>query len=135
MKHRPGSIVFGIIVGLAVAIWSYQWITDPTNRETREEQEHVVLQSRELMIDKLGLTDPEVVDPLSPQRSVGKVYVYPIERGWEVSGFYRRNDGDSWHPYLVSLDLDVRITHLKVQDDAVDLAARAASDQALEILP
>ena len=46
MNHRAGSIVFGIAIGLVVAVLSYQWLTDPTNRAARDEEVNVVQLSR-----------------------------------------------------------------------------------------
>ena len=101
MNHRIGRAVFATVVGLAVAVWSYNWITDPSGREERAEQEQTVLKARELLADITGIENIEIVDPLAPQRKVGKVYVYRSESGWEVSGYYRRGEGDLWHPYLM----------------------------------
>ncbi len=133
MRHRPGSIVFGIVVGIVVAILSYQWITDPDKRAEREQQERVVERSRELLREKLEIDGLEIVDPLAPQRRVGKVYVYPIDGGWEVSGFYRRDEDDRWHAYLMSMDLEDRLLHVKVQDRTGDLITRAANDPEFEV--
>jgi len=135
MNHRVASIIFGIIVGLAVAVWSYEWLSNPEKELEREQQVNAVQLARGLLTSKLRLSDPEIVDPLAPQRKVGKVYVYPSQSGWEVSGFYRRNDSDRWHAYLMSIDSDDSLLSLKVQDDSELLAAMAAADPALEVLP
>lgn len=134
MNHRVGSIIFGILVGLAVAVWSYQWLADPEKKLERERQEYAVQLARGLLARKLRLTDPDIVDPLAPQRRVGKVYVYPSHNGWEVSGFYRRDDNDRWHAYLLSIDSDDSLRSLKVQDDSELLAEMAAADPTLEVL-
>jgi len=135
MNHRVGSIIFGIIVGLAVAAWSYQWLANPERKLAREQQENAVQLSRTLLISKLQLTGPELVDPLAPQRKVGKVYVYPSQGGWEVSGFYRRSEDDPWHAYLMLIDSDDLLRSLKVRDESEHLAAMAAADPTLEVLP
>jgi hypothetical protein len=75
----------------------------------------------------------ELVDPLSPNRKVGKTYVYRAGDGWEVSGYYRRDENDRWHPYLMSLDASQAMTHLKVQDSM--LRESAEQNELLEILP
>lgn len=131
-RHRLGSVVFGVIVGLAVAAWSYQWITDPEKRAEREKQEAVVLASREHVSMLLGIDDPEFVDPLAPQRKVGKVYIYPADGGWEVSGYYRRDETDDWHAFLLALDDAGSVARLRVGDPS--LAARAAADARLEVV-
>ena len=134
MRRARGSVLFGIAVGLIVAVFAYRWITAPEMRSQRLLEEAVVAQSRLLLADKLELTDPEIVDPLSPERSVGKTYVYPAAHGWEVSGYYRRNAGDDWHAYLMALDSEHVLLELKVKDDDSAIARLAARDAALDVL-
>lgn len=135
MNHRVGSIVFGVVVGLLVAVWAYQWISAPDKRAQREEEERVVATSRSVLAEKLGIDGLELVDPLEPQRKVGKVYIYPLDSGWEVSGYYRRDDGDRWHAYLLTFSSDLALTSLKVQDPDPRLAQIAASDPKFAVLP
>ena len=135
MNHRVGSVVFGLGIGLLVAAWSFQWITAPEKREQRTEEESVVMASRILLDEKLGITDLELVDPLAPQRKVGKVYIYPLAGGWEISGFYRRGNGDRWHAYLLTLSADLELTSMKVKDDDPRLAQIAASDSLFAVAP
>lgn len=132
-KHRIGSIVFGIAVGIAVAAWSYQWISDPQKIAARQAEERAVLQSRELLAARLSLSDIQIVDPLATNRKVGKVYIYPNADGWDVSGYYRRNDDDRWHAYLLSISSNLALTSLKIDDDDPALAALAASDPLVDV--
>ena len=135
MDHRIGRAAFAIIIGLLVASLSYQWITNPEGREEREVQVSVVESSR-LLLESIVATEAlEIVDPLAPNRKVGKVYVYPENSGWAVSGFYRRGEGDRLHPYLMMLGPDSGLVSLKVQDRDQQLAARAETDSLLEISP
>ena len=134
MNQRAGSIIFGIAVGLIVAALSYQWIMNPDRREQRAEEERVVAVSRTLLIEKLAMGDIELVDPLEPQRKVGKVYIYPLANGWEISGYYRRNDNDRWHPYLLTLSTSLSLTSLKIKDSDAGLGQLAAMDPTLEVL-
>ncbi len=134
MNQRAGSIIFGIAVGLIVAALSYQWIMNPDRREQRAEEERVVAVSRTLLIEKLAMGDIELVDPLEPQRKVGKVYIYPLANGWEISGYYRRNDADRWHPYLLTLSTSLSLASLKIKDGDAGLAQLAAMDPTLEVL-
>ena len=135
MRHRIVSVIFGLIVGLTIATWSYQWLTNPDRKLERTQQERVVQLSRGLLTSKLRLTKLEIVDSLAPQRKVGKVYIYPAKNGWELSGFYRRNQDDRWHAYLMSINSDDSLHSLKVQDQNEALAAMAAVDLTLEVLP
>ena len=135
MNQRVGSIIFGIAVGLIVAGLSFQWIMDSGRREQRVEQENVVAVSRTALIGKLAIGDVEFVDPLAPQRKVGKVYIFPLANGWEISGYYRRNDDDQWHPYLLTLSATLSLASLKVKDSDAGLSQMAAMDPTLEVLP
>ena len=133
MNHRFGQWVFALAVGLLVALAAYRWVTDPAPRAERELQERVVLAARNELRTTLGLERPELVDPLAPNRSVGKAYVYRANQGWQVSGYYRRNDGDEWHAYLVTLDVMLALTHLKVNDSA--FLGAAQTNSRLEAVP
>ena len=93
----------------------------------------VVELSRGILNDTLGFHDLQIVDALAPQRKVGKVYVYPLESGWDISGYYRRDDDDRWHPFLMALDSELSLRSLKVQDSDSSLAQRAATDPLLEV--
>ena len=132
MRHRVGRLVFGFAVGLLVAFLSYRWVADSGDRAERAVQERVVLASRERLTTALAIGDLEIVDPLAPDRVVGKAYVYPVGAGWQVSGFYRRNARDLWHPYLVTLHASMELAHLKISDTA--LLARDGEGP-LEVLP
>ena len=131
VNSRRGGLLFGLAVGLLVAFLSYQWITDPAPRAERQLEEAVVIDARNHLIVQFGVG--EIVDPLSPNRKVGKSYVYRAGTGWEVSGYYRRDENDRWHAFLMSLDDARNVTLLKVQDN--ELAERASEDSMLEVSP
>lgn len=133
MSHRVGRVVFALIVGLAVAVYSYQWITNPAPREERQQEMRVVEQSRVLLRTVLADDGIEIVDPLAPDRKVGKVYVYPEGPGWAVSGYYRRNDQAPWRPYLLTMTEELALVRLKAKDPI--LSDPAAADPQLEIIP
>jgi hypothetical protein len=132
MNHRIGSTVFGFAVGLVVAYLAYQWVSDPNRRVESDEQDKVVETSRVVLKNKLAIGDIELVDPLAPQRKVGKVYIYPVTDGWEVSGHYRRNEDDRWHPYLLTLSSELTLVYLKVQDAEPGLASMSETDPLFE---
>lgn len=133
MNHRIGRIVFSLAIGLAIAAVSYRWITNPAPRVERAREERVVQVSRSLLAPVVESDALEIVDPLAPNRKVGKVYVYAEGPGWAVSGYYRRDDADRWHPYLMTLTRDLQLVRLKVQD--AELAGQAVTNPALEIRP
>lgn len=133
MNHQTGRLLFGIGVGVLVALGAYQWITNPAPRAERQREESVVLASRHLIETTLAIGVLELVDPLAPDRKVGKSYVYRSDDGWDVSGYYRRDAGDLWHPYLMALDDALTLTRLKISDPA--LVGTAIDKPYLEILP
>ena len=133
MNHRIGRLLFGFGVGFLLAFLAFRWASDPGPRIERQLQETVVTTSRGLLAAKLGLDNLQIVDPITPDRKVGKTYVYRAGDGWEVSGYYRRGDHDLWHPYLVVLDGEHALRHLKVSDTA--LLDRRGEDPIFEVLP
>jgi len=133
MNHRFFRTVFAVIVGLLVSVMAYKWVTDPSGRIERAQQERVVVISRNYLRLAIGEQSIEVVDALLPNRKVGRVYVYPEVDGWAVSGYYRRDEEDRWHPYLMSISSELVMTSLKMQDTNPQLAERAAADPLLEI--
>lgn len=117
--------VFALIVGLALAWTVYDWATDPQRGLQRQEEEQMVLAARYRLIQTLALSSAaEVVDPLAPNRVAGKVYIYPSDGMWEVSGYYRRNDQANWLPWLMRVDADrMHVLRLSSDDPAAkDLA-------------
>jgi hypothetical protein len=132
MNHRIGRSVFALIVGLVVAMFAYSWITNPEPRHERAQQEYVVKVSRSLLASIVASDALEIVDPLAPNRKVGKVYVYADPPGWAVSGYYRRGEQDRWHPYLITLTTELELYRLKVQDPG--LSEQVTSHPELEII-
>jgi hypothetical protein len=121
MNHRVGQSVFAVVVGLAVAVIAYQWITNPAPRQQRQMEEHTVLASRELLLAAVGVESLEIVDPLAPDRKIGKVYIYAEDPGWAVSGYYRRDENDRWHPYLLNMTSDLELHAFKAEDAALEI--------------
>lgn len=131
----PG-LLFAFGAGLLAAYFSYQWITDTERGARRAIEEAVVLQSRQLLTSYLGGDgEVEISDALDRVRAAGKVYVYPLEDGWELSGHYRRVGESSWHAWLMSLDADGELVLLAVEDDDPALRERAAADPLFSVTP
>lgn len=133
MNHRIGRLVFGFAIGLIAAWLAYRSVIDADTRAERAMQEQAVTASRAGLEETLRLGKLEIVDPLAPDRVVGKAYVFPADDGWQVSGFYRRDSQDLWHPYLVTLDSSMTLLKIKVSDSA--LLARDGESGVLEVLP
>jgi len=132
MNHQITRLIFAFGIGIVVAVFAYRWIIDPAPRAERVMQESVVAAARNLLEQTLEIGTLEVVDPLAPDRKIGKTYVFPAAQGWEVSGYYRRDDIDLWHPYLMTLDDSLQLTHLKVSDPV--LFDRVNDKPLLEVL-
>ena len=113
MNHTVGRSVFALGIGLIVAVFAFQWITDPAPRAQRAAEEQAVTAARELLREAVGSPDIEIVDPLSPDRKVGKVYVYAESPGWAVSGYYRHEEEAPWRPYLVRMTEDLALHSTK----------------------
>jgi hypothetical protein len=128
LNHRILRLVVAFAFGLVMAYGSYQWITDTERSDRRAEEERVVLASRDILRDYIGASDLELSDPLDRVRAAGKVYIYPTDAGWEVSGHYRRAGEKTWHDFLLTLDAEAALLSLRVNDDDPDLANLAQSD-------
>ncbi len=119
LKHRIGRAVFAGGVGILTVFLAFNWITNQDRRVQREAEERAVLAARALLVDAVGVETLEFVDPLSPNRVVGKGYIADQPPGWAVSGYYRRSEDDRWHPYLLVLTEDHRLHDFKADDDAL----------------
>lgn len=87
-----------------------------------------MLASREILREYTDSADLEISDALDRVREAGKVYIYPNELGWELSGHYRRPGERMWHDYLMALDGDLSLLRLSVKDDDPALNDLAAVD-------
>lgn len=128
LNHGVIRLVVALIFGLLVAYGSYQWITNTDRTVRRAEEEAVVFASRDILRSYVTDEGLQISDAVDRVREAGKVYLYPTENGWELSGHYRRQDEKSWHAYLMSLDDKVSLTSLSVQDTDAELTNRADSD-------
>lgn len=134
--HRIIRLAFAFAVGIALAVYSFQKISDPEPARQRAREEAVVLAARDLLRAAIPADDEiQVVDPLATNRVAGKVYIYPTAEGWEVSGYYRRKDEERWHPFLMRLDGNVQMVSLSVRDKDSRLQRAADSDPKLSVLP
>lgn len=132
--HRIIRLVIAFAVGIFLALYSFERISDPEPARQRAQEESVVLEAREILKDYVALgKQVEIVDPLATDRGVGKSYIYPSDSGWEVSGHYRRYGSDTWHPFLMSLNAQVQLVSLSVRDDSEDIAAVARADPKFSI--
>lgn len=126
-RYSIGGAIFALSVGVTLAWFSFQWTSEsPPRQSQRAAEERIVLTAREQLIDALGGdADLQIADPLQPNRVAGKVFVYPSDRGWEVSGHYRRGPAALWRPWLMTLDPDGNMLSLSAQtaDGRLELPA------------
>ena len=127
-------VAFGI--GILLALYSYQRISDPEPARQRAKEEAVVMSAREILRSQIpSESDLEIADPLAPNRIAGKVYIYPSDTGWDVSGHYRRNGSDRWHPFLMSLNEQVELITLSVRDEDEATRNAAVTNPKLSVSP
>lgn len=127
--HRIARFTFAFGLGLALALYAYQRVTDPEPAKKRAREEAVVIAARDILRHYIGpAPELRIVDPVSPDRKVGRSYIYPTGSGWEVSGHYRRDDADRWHPFLMALDADASLATLSVRDHPRRFGAEARRD-------
>ncbi len=133
--HHAGRLVVAFAIGIAVAVYAYERVTDPEPARQRAREEAAVLAARAILAVYLAAgSELQIVDPLAPDRVVGKVYVYPTTHGFDVSGHYRRSDNARWHPFLMRLDRDAGLIDLSVADDDEQLRQRSATDPRLRVV-
>jgi hypothetical protein len=112
------QIIFAISVGGFLAYFVYQSTVKPPHLMTRQNEEHIIQKATLQIRDMLFLPyESEIIDPINTDRDVGKTYIYPAGKTWQVSGFYRRNYNDSWHPWLITLDEEGVMINLSIKDD------------------
>ena len=127
--HRIIRPVIAFSVGIVLALYVFERISDPEPALQRAREEAVVISAREILTSYVAADgEIEIVDPLAPNRVAGKVYIYPTDNGWEVSGYYRRNESDRWHPFLMSLNANIDLVSLSVRDADENLGAAASVD-------
>ncbi|MDH5311949.1 MAG: hypothetical protein OEY08_18615 [Gammaproteobacteria bacterium] len=136
MRQNIVGLVFAFGVGLLLAWLAYTRVTDPEPQLQRAREEAAVHAAAAVLAELLGAgNEVELIDPLHPNRAVGKTYVYPAAGGWQVSGYYRRGESDSWHPWLMTLDGQRRLVSVSVQDDAPEIRVLAESDPRVSTTP
>ena len=115
-KYTLGQIIFALTVGFLAATSVYFSSTSPDITIVREREEAVIQQSEKLFITILQMPNTtQIIHPLNPDRDVGKSYVYPLDGGWQISGFYRRNQNEEWRAWLINLDKSLKLIDLRVQ--------------------
>ena len=135
-RHRYMQWVVAIVVGVILSLMAFQRSTDPEPARQRAHEENVVRAARLHLISYVSPGgELQLVDPLAPDRKVGKTYIWPADSGWEVSGYYRRDPQDPWHPFLMSLDASSALTSLAVKDSNERLIGMSVQDPNFSAVP
>ena len=136
INHRYMKWVVAVGVGLVLALWAFERSTDPEPTRQKIVQEVLVQESR-LLLSSYVLPGGQLqlVDPLTPDRKVGKVFIMPVDEGWEVSGHYRRDENDPWHRYLIRMDSRSQLLSLAVKDGHPRLIDMSARDEKFSAVP
>lgn len=128
--------IISIGIGVILALQAYQLVTDPEPARRQVIEEAVVREARQILQSYVVPgQELQLVDPLAPNRKIGKVYIWPADNGWDVSGYYRRDKLDHWHPYLMSLDLNSQLRSLAVRDDNDRLIGMSSQDDHFSAVP
>lgn len=136
MNHRIVRPLIALTGGLILSLYAFERVTDPEPGLQRAREEAVVLSARDILKSYVAPVGTlEIVDPVSPNRKVGKDYIYPDGDGWEVSGHYRRNEDDPWHPYLMSLNSEAELMSLAVRDANDRLIGMSSQDPRFSAIP
>lgn len=136
INHKVIRPLVALAIGMALALYAYQRVSDPEPALQRAREEAVVLTARDILQSYVSPgNDIEIVDPVSPNRKIGKDYIYPTEEGWEVSGYYRRDENDRWHPYLMTLNGLSGLESLAVQDANDRLIGMSVRDPKFSAVP
>ena len=136
INHKVVRPLVAVTVGLVLALYSYQRIIDPEPGLQRAREEVIVMVARDILQSYVSPGNAiEIVDAVSPASKVGKSYIYPTDDDWELSGHYRRDENDRWHPYLMVLNGDAGLKSLAVQDGNDRLIGMSAQDPKLSAVP
>lgn|SRR5690606_34206109 len=134
LAHKVVRFTLALCIGLGLAFYAYYRVTDPEPAMQRAREEAAVLAAREILASYLAPAGKlEIVDPVSPSRKIGKSFIYPADAGWEISGHYRRNEADRWHPFLMAINRDHQLLSLSVRDTADNFSPAALQDPKLEV--
>lgn len=134
LTHKVARLALAFGIGLGLSFYAFQRATDPEPAMQRAKEEAAVLAARDLLRTYLDSSaELEIVDPVSPNRKIGKSYIYPADAGWELSGHYRRSEADRWHPFLMTIDPRHDLVSLSVKDDPRNFSAGAMRDSKLTI--
>jgi hypothetical protein len=82
-SHRLTKVLVAFGLGFAQAQFAFHLATNARSPETRAREEAMVHLARDNLTRHVASDGPlEIVDPLAPNRAIGKVYIYPSNDGF-----------------------------------------------------
>ena len=134
--HRYLKWIFAFVVGFGLAFWAFDRATDPEPTRQKALQIAIVEEARIVLTSYVWPDGRlEYVDPIRPDRVVGKTYIWPDGDNWDISGYYRRDEDDDWHPFLMKLDPELRLISLAVKDTNERLIGLSSQDEKFSAVP
>jgi hypothetical protein len=135
MKHKFLRIIIFSILFIAVLTYTYRNVYEPISANQRDDEIQIIHITRSIIKNYIDISpDIEIIDPLNPNRKIGKSYIFPSDNGWEISGYYKKTDYDNWHPWLISLNSVNELVSIAVKDDNPRINKKSIEDPFLLIV-
>ena len=135
MKHKFLKIIIFLILFIAALIYTYKNVYEPISVNQRGDEIQIIHITRSIIKSYIDISpDIEIIDPLNPNRKIGKSYIFPSDNGWEISGYYKKTDYDNWHPWLISLNSVNELVSITVKDDNLRINKKSIEDPFLLIV-
>ena len=135
MKHKFLKIIIFLILFIAALTYTYRNVYEPISVNQRGDEIQIIHITRSIIKSYIDISpDIEIIDPLNPNRKIGKSYIFPSDNGWEISGYYKKTDYDNWHPWLISLNSVNELVSITVKDDNLRINKKSIEDPFLLIV-
>ena len=135
MKHQFLRIIIFLILFIAAITYTYRKVYEPISVNQREDEIQIIHITRSIIKSYIDISsDIEIIDPLNPNRKIGKSYIFPSDNGWEISGYYKKSGHDNWHPWLISLNSANELVSIAVKDDDSGINKKSIEDPFLLIV-
>tara|TARA_B100001105_G_scaffold50458_1_gene38034 strand:+ start:208 stop:618 length:411 start_codon:yes stop_codon:yes gene_type:complete len=135
MKHKFLKIIIFLILFIAALTYTYRNVYEPISVNQRGGEIQIIHITRSIIKSYIDISsDIKIIDPLNPNRKIGKSYIFPSDNGWEISGYYKKTDRDNWHPWLISLNSTNELVSIAVKDDSPRIKKKSIEDPFLSIV-
>lgn len=135
MKHKFLRIFIFLMLSIAALTYTYRNVYEPISVNQRGGEIQIIHITRSIIKSYIDISsDIKIIDPLNPNRKIGKSYIFPSDNGWEISGYYKKTDHDNWHPWLISLNSANELVSITVKDDSPRIKKKSIEDPFLLIV-